>query len=325
MDVANHVGGLEVGNFTKHKAIGKNGSFWLPPAASEGSFSNKLNSFRTQSKSPRVGVKSDVIDQNPKSPSATERPSSTSQANHSSRGTTVKENSPQIITKKNLSDAKNQNSVNPKPASGFPVLKSLPMSQVDIKNVITATNPLNQKVLRNHEGSSSPCKELADGQEHHGDSHRKTPLNSSHAIHGTKNAFPLGDMELAFKNHLTLELIGGEVESSSEKSSGGLQKLLDFAAKKLIPRIALFAKNEKKVVRFAMDLHNGDKLGVRLEKSNGSLKICFISADEGTNEMLEVLRKLITNKKDSLNKSENIEVFSFKSYEEMDRFFYKAA
>ena len=32
MDVPNHVGGLEVGNFTKHKAIGKNGSFWLPPA-----------------------------------------------------------------------------------------------------------------------------------------------------------------------------------------------------------------------------------------------------------------------------------------------------
>ena len=64
MDVPNHVGGLEVGNFTKHKAIGKNGSFWLPPAVSEGSFSNKLNSFRTQSKSPRVGVKSDVIDQN---------------------------------------------------------------------------------------------------------------------------------------------------------------------------------------------------------------------------------------------------------------------
>ena len=57
----------------------------------------------------------------------------------------MKENSPQIITKKNLSDAKNQNSVNPKPVSGFPVLKSLPMSQVDIKNVITATNPLNRK------------------------------------------------------------------------------------------------------------------------------------------------------------------------------------
>ena len=124
MDVPNHVGGLEVGNFTKHKAIGKNGSFWLPPASSEGSFSNKLNSFRTQSKSPRVGVKPDIIDRNPKLPSPTERSSSTSRANHSSRDTTVKENSPQIITKKNLSAAKNQNSVNPKPASGFPIMKS---------------------------------------------------------------------------------------------------------------------------------------------------------------------------------------------------------
>ena len=58
-----------------------------------------------------------------------------------------------------------------------------------------------------------------------------------------------------------------------------------------------------------------------LRRATSSLKICFISADEGTNEMLEVLRKLITNKKDSLEQiEENIEVFSFKSYEEMDRF-----
>ena len=41
----------------------------------------------------------------------------------------------------------------------------------------------------------------------------------------------------------------------------------------------LIDKNTRKVVRFAVDLPNKSKLGVRLEESGGSLTLCFICSN----------------------------------------------
>ena len=78
------------------------------------------------------------------------------------------------------------------------------------------------------------------------------------------------------------------------------------------------------MVRFAIDLPHGGKLGVRLEKSENGVTLCFIAPDEKTRIMLNDCQKGIKQKIDSDQEVEvNIHVFS--DYQEMDTFFLKAA
>jgi len=65
-------------------------------------------------------------------------------------------------------------------------------------------------------------------------------------------------------------------------------------------------------------------LGVRIEKSEKGVSLCFIAPDEKTRSMLDLCQKGIKQKIDSDQEIEvNVHVFS--DYQEMDNYFLKAA
>jgi hypothetical protein len=88
--------------------------------------------------------------------------------------------------------------------------------------------------------------------------------------------------------------------------------------------MAYLDKNSRKVVRFAVDLPNKAKLGVRMEESGNSLSLCFICSDSESIEMLgftkDALSKSLT---DQSGKITQINIFN--NYKEMDEHFSRAA
>ncbi|MEC9124228.1 MAG: hypothetical protein VX969_08795, partial [Verrucomicrobiota bacterium] len=91
---------------------------------------------------------------------------------------------------------------------------------------------------------------------------------------GAKNASTFHGMETG-KTEQDFQVLEGR--SSSEPSqSPQARSFLRFLTKSVTPRISYMDKHAKKVVRFAIDLPNKAKLGVRLERSGGSLSICLI-------------------------------------------------
>ena len=54
-------------------------------------------------------------------------------------------------------------------------------------------------------------------------------------------------------------------------------KISNFVGKSVLPRVAYVNKFQKKIVRFAIDLPGGGKLGVRLEKKQGTLSLSLIA------------------------------------------------
>ena len=83
-------------------------------------------------------------------------------------------------------------------------------------------------------------------------------------------------------------------------------------------------KHAKKVVRFAIDLPNKAKLGVRLEKSGGKLSICLICSDPDSLEMLGLTKEALSGAlSEKSDKDTQINVFN--NYKEMDEHFSRAA
>ena len=100
--------------------------------------------------------------------------------------------------------------------------------------------------------------------------------------------------------------------------------IVNFIGKSVLPRISYINKFSKKVVRFAIDLPRGGKLGVRLEKSPDGMSLSFIAPKNETRNLLESsLVKIQSMVEPNLNKSIRINIFS--DYQEMDEYFLKAA
>ena len=99
---------------------------------------------------------------------------------------------------------------------------------------------------------------------------------------------------------------------------------MKFLSNAVSPRVAYLDKNTRKVVRFAVDLPNKSKLGVRLEESAGSLTLCFICSDPDSIEMLGFTREALSQSLSvQSGKATRINVFS--NYKEMDEHFLRAA
>ena len=117
---------------------------------------------------------------------------------------------------------------------------------------------------------------------------------------------------------------GRESKGSVPSASAQARGFLNLIAKSVLPRISYLDKHAKKVVRFAVDLPNKAKLGIRLEKSGSSVSICFICTDPETLEMLGFTKTSLSESlSDQSGKRTQINVFN--NYKEMDEHFSRAA
>jgi hypothetical protein len=117
---------------------------------------------------------------------------------------------------------------------------------------------------------------------------------------------------------------GRESRESVPSPSPQARGFLNLLTKSVLPRISYLDKHAKKVVRFAVDLPNKVKLGVRLEESEGSLSICFICSDPESLEMLGFTKDALSDSlSDESGKRTQINIFN--NYKEMDEHFSRAA
>ena len=139
---------------------------------------------------------------------------------------------------------------------------------------------------------------------------------------GAKNASTLRKME-AGQSEQDFQVLEGR--SSSEPSqSPQARSFLRFLTKSVTPRISYMDKHAKKVVRFAIDLPNKAKLGVRLEKSGGKLSICLICSDPDSLEMLGLTKEALSGAL-SEKSVKDTQINVFNNYKEMDEHFSRAA
>ena len=96
------------------------------------------------------------------------------------------------------------------------------------------------------------------------------------------------------------------------------RSFVKFLSNTVAPRVAYLDKNARKVVRFAVDLPNKTKLGVRLEESGGSLTLCFICSDPESLEMLGFTKEAFPSPCPPSRAKPNQ---SFSNYKEMDEHF----
>lgn len=307
-----------LGNVPSHQQVGKNGSFWLPSELKNEAFSKNLKAADS-----KFGKK--IL---PKS---------------ESKGKTCEplQNAARNSTQGKLNSVSNSNLPPKNSFVNAQVTGSSKFTQAKIfftriVPVQTAVLPKLDK-LNNHNHSlpvNHPVKSnLKDlwtqstilKSEVNPDADREVFDNRRNPSHGIKSAYSQSDMEVSFNTQLSLELAGRELTSVSKESNPQARTLLEFAGKEIIPRIAYFAKHDKKVVRFAMDLPNGSKLGVRLEKSKDRFNLCFISSDDHSQKMLEQLKSILGKFSDGESSAGEFRVFHFQNYKEMDDYFHQAA
>ena len=113
-------------------------------------------------------------------------------------------------------------------------------------------------------------------------------------------------------------------DSFLQPDTSVVSKFINFIGKSVCPRVAYANKYSKKVVRFAIDLPNGGKLGVRLEKSEKGISMCFIAPDEDTRALLDFCKKGIKDEIDA-DQSTQVQIHVFSDYKQMDKHFKRAA
>ncbi len=181
------------------------------------------------------------------------------------------------------------------------------------------------KVLKNSARNSSPPNEnsrdsIIDPDERRGDE------NKHGKRRGAKNACRLTKME-ASHSQQDIQVLENHVPRESVSSASPqpqARSFLNLLTRSVLPRISYLDKHAKKIVRFAVDLPNNVKLGVRLEKSEGSLSICFICSDPESLEMLGFTKDALAESL-SDHSGNHTQINVFNNYKEMDEHFSRAA
>ena len=114
----------------------------------------------------------------------------------------------------------------------------------------------------------------------------------------------------ATESNLTAAAFSGK--SDSLNHSNAQKALKQFIQDAIPPRLAYVSKFDRKVVRFALDLPNGGKLGVRLQKDGAHLSLSLICPDLRSKDQLSFLNG------DSLSGIKGLKIFVYSSYQEMD-------
>ncbi|MAL85341.1 MAG: hypothetical protein CMI23_03165 [Opitutae bacterium] len=291
----------------QNHSIGKNGSFWLPKNIAEQGTNHKQRANQTKSQ---------------KTPTESKSSNNSSKVKQNSLETQNKPNFEKSIlsAKKNISESRllqSSKSVFNKKTSSSPQSSSkgrnhltlqsnsLKQSFSLLKNVVVTVNHkedsksvLNQPILNRH-------NQKDQGMENNDKDNRNR---------GTKHALKGNEMEETLKkssNPVTTESSLVHTESSS------VSKFTSLVGRALAPRVAYSNKHAKKIVRFAVDLPNGCKLGVRLEKSEAGISVCFISPQKEIRSLLNVCKESISS---SVQKDSNtqLKIKIFPDYQSMD-------
>lgn len=308
-----------LGNTPNHQHVGKNGSFWLPPELKTEAFSKNLkvaDSKFDKKNLPKAEVKA-----------KTGHPTQTKHRNPL-QGKSDLVSKSDFPSKTNL-DSKTQVARNAKPVHNKAFSSksfSAPTFVLPKRDSLNNQNLLPLiKQSQNSNLRDSGTQSMILKTEVNPDADREVYDNRRNSSHGIKSAYSDHDMEVSFKTQLSLEHVGREITSVSRESNHQARSFFEFAGKEILPRIAYFCKQDKKVVRFAMDLPNGSKLGVRLEKSKNRLNLCFISSDDHSQKMLEQLKRIFDKFSKDDSGSGEFKVFHFQNYKEMDDYFHQAA
>lgn len=295
--------------------IGKTGSFWLPPKAS----------FKAQS-----GQNSKVLSENKNNPKDFKNsfPTSTSQKSNSSKQFANGNDSP-ASSKKDLTIHK------PVLSSKVVSVKSPNTSNIKsnkINNQITSfAVSSSQKVFSSNAG---PVNDFA-GYTNNSTKLRSPRLSKSDlakvgmdqelgsgydrsSSDGARYAFNLLMDLNSFQLSSDLEESDTESPNFDSKSSM-LGKLKSFFGDTLLPRISHFCKNGKEVVRFSVDLPDGNPLGIRLQKKDQSYSLCLISPQNSSSEILMNMTSGLKSIFSSNNHS--LKLFHFNSFAQMDAYF----
>lgn len=299
----------------KHQSIGKNGSFWIPKDSPD---LLKQKSLPQKSHPTRTGTSAKAINAN----------QGTNQLDLRTEGrvTTHFEKSMLSAEKKffdkprppqNHSTANNINSTASKSAQSNLPLLPLPIKTVNSSVLITQSSSstlVGKDSLKPSNATPSNLRVInRDGGNQEQGKKKKN--------HGAKNAQSISSMDIK-ENELT-----NSVPSASnllQSDSPVVERFIKFVSKSVSPRVSYTHKFSKKIVRFAFDLPNGGKLGVRLEKSAKGISLCFIAAEEDIRNLLSFCKGGLADRIKS-EQSTDVNLHIFSDYKEMDNYFLKIA
>ena len=284
-----------------HQPIGRNGSFWLPPKSNVSFESNLNKQSRENGPKPSPSDKSSEQAKLPSLPKAKGRSANSPQLNsHKNVPVTVKGSASPIISK-----LLSQNSLATKklpPRVAMPVANRGTQSAPD--RALILVPPKEAKTTKEIPVDKS-SRDLPSEHENTGSKdHGKKKKGG-----GAKNALVNSSMN-ATESNLTAAAFSGK--SDSLNHSTAQKALKQFVQDAIPPRIAYISKFDRKVIRFALDLPSGGKLGVRLQKDGSHLSLSLICPDLRSKEQLSFLDG------DSLSGINGLKISVYSSYQEMD-------
>ena len=306
---------VSVAPMPKHQTIGKNGSFWMPKDIPE---INKQN----------IDLRKKIKSQN--SPGSNQISSSTKKAPKNLSKTSAKTfNFEKVLTasnKLNSSDVSSKNPSSGKLTSQSKLLGQIKSSNLPLSSDIKKANSISSE-LRNGVVGIFSKEPKSNSNLFQSFNHPKSFVNhedlsnrdeSRKKSNGANNASLVARMEVAESNETKFASFFNASEVF-KGGSNGVSKFVKFVGKSVLPRLGYLQKFEKKVLRFAIDLPSGEKMGVRLEKSTRGISLAFISNSSGIRDLLNSCKPSISKSLHSNLPSLQINVFS--DYQEMDNFF----
>jgi hypothetical protein len=301
-----------------HQAIGRNGSFWLPQQIDQ-SFDSKVKKSAPSKEGAKQGAAkgegTGKSNSGGKSPISDSTPGSRAKAAGNTRST-GKSSTTQPLASSKFGTTSVKTPQLQKLAPHSP----LPGRSVGAEQVLHGNQPKPQRNANrstaqfeaNARESISPDPERRGNGEKHG------------GRRGTKNALIDSKMDIVQSQQDFKVLEGQTSRDPATSVPPQARAFLKFLANSVAPRMAYLDKNTRKVVRFAVDLPNKAKLGVRIEESGNSLSICFICSDKESMEMLGFTKNALAESLgDQSGKTAQVNVFT--NYKEMDEHFSRAA
>ncbi len=281
-----------------HQAIGRNGSFWLPPKTVE-SFANDLQKIKQQ-------AKKSPPKQNSSDPTISSKRASEGQSSKTSptTGNPIKAKVAEMQNHKGQSfvarDSKTNANTSSQSASAIKFsthVKSPPSAKLLPLLHAKELNPSKDKFSMRAPYSVNSSNPDADGNRR----------DKGKRDGGMKNAL----VSPMFSACTTKEASEFEIFNQS-RAHAPSRILKDYLNRVIGPKISYVSNFERKIVRFAVDAPKGGKLGVRIEMSPEGLSVALICPDPDTRELIsQIQRELFSN-------SENLRLGVFESYKDMD-------
>ena len=301
----------------KHQAIGRNGSFWIPKDSPD---VNKLPKPDGQ--------------KNTKTSFANAKQTSNSQGN--TKGNAISDRIKQngnfektLLSSKKFNVSKPQVRAIPQSIHGKSSLSSNVKKSSLISNQSKTVKTLVLECKASIPISTSKdykpppiLQNCGKNPSWHKDSGQH-PQGNHKRNGGANNATTIVAVEVEDKNSSKFSTLVNPSDVIKNDTTA-VAKFVDFVGKSVLPRLGYLNRFEKKVLRFAIDLPSGEKLGVRLEKSGDDVSICFIAPNSEIRELLTSCKSHISDNLDSRN-APKLSINIFADYAEMDNFFTLAA